>query len=560
MADNRNSSTAIAPSLVGNPPKKPSSSAWEWSGRVLAVGLLALLVGYPLFELFATALSERLVALNVRGSLEAAGNTLWTGAAVTVLAVIGGTAAALITERAPVPGRRWLRIGMVLPILIPPFVSALSWAKAYGPSGLTEDVVGIALPGLFGPFGVVLVITVHVMPLSYLVVAAGLASRSEPDLERAARASGSTPTKAFLTVTLPLLRPALVGAAVLVFVTAVNSFGIPAILGIPAGFVTVTTRIYQDLAFAADPAAFARAIALSSGLVLLTLAVVGVTDVAVGLRGAATRTGAPAGASPSVRGRARGLAAALWTYLALSTLLPLIALVLIALTRAVGLPPVPSNWTLANFGEALSGRGTAALGRSFVLAFVAATTVVLLGGLLAALERRRFGRRLGTVAVLTFAVPGSALAAAVLLAYGPWLRDSLLIILVAYLAKFWAVGHRPISGSVEALPPDLYRAARTSGAPAWVALRTVVLPLLRPAVAGAWLLVFLFAVHELTMSSLLYGPGTETMAVIILNLQQLGDVSVTSALAVLLTAVVLLAATPLLLIRGAGTGLGGESG
>lgn len=517
---------------------------------------MALLVGFPLFELFSTALSERLVALSVRGSLEAAGNTLWTGAAVTVLAVIGGTAAALITERAPVPGRSWLRIGMVLPILIPPFVSALSWAKAYGPSGLTDDIAGIALPGLFGPFGVVLVIAVHVMPLAYLVVAAGLASRSEPDLERAAYASGSSPLKAFLTVTLPLLRPALVGAAVLVFVMAVNSFGIPAILGIPAGFVTVTTRIYQDLAFAADPAAFARAIALSSGLVLLTLVVVGVADLTMGLRGAAIRTGAPAGAALSARGRARGLATALWAYLALSTLVPLVALVLIALTRAVGLPPVPSNWTLANFGEALSGRAIAALGRSFVLALVAATTVVLLGGLLVALERRRFGRRLGTVAVLAFAVPGSALAVAVLLAYGPWLRDTMLIILVAYLAKFWALGHRPISGSVDTLPPDLYRAARISGASAWVALRTVVLPLLRPALAGAWLLVFLFALHELTISSLLHGPGTDTIAVIILNLEQLGDVSVTSAIAVLLTSVVLLAATPLLVIRGAGTAPG----
>ena len=540
---------------MDNPPKKPFSSAWEWNGRVLAGILLALFVGYPLFELFATALSEHLV---LSGSLESAGNTLWTGAAVTVVAVIGGTAAALITERAPVPGRSWLRIGMVLPILIPPFVSALSWAKAYGPSGLTEDVLGVALPGLFGPLGVVLVITVHVMPLAYLVVAAGLASRSEPDLERAARASGSSPAKAFVTVTLPLLRPALVGAAALAFIATVNSFGIPAILGIPAGFVTVTTRIYQDLAFSADPATFARAIALSSGLVLLTLAVVGLADAAAGVRGPATRTGAPAGAPLSVSRRARGLAAALWTYLVLSTLVPFVALVLIALTRAVGLPPVPSNWTLANFGEALSGHTAAALGRSVFLALVAATTVVLLGGLLAALGRRRSGRHLGTVAVLTFAVPGSALAAAVLLAYGPWLRDSLFIILVAYLAKFWAVGHRAISGSVDALPPDLYRAARTSGAPALVAMRTVVLPLLRPAVAGAWLLVFLFAVHELTISSLLYGPGTDTMAVIILNLQQLGDVSVTSALAVLLTVVVLLAAIPLLLIRGAGTG--GESG
>ncbi len=138
---------------------------------------------------------------------------------------------------------------------------------------------------------------------------------------------------------------------------------------------------------------------------------------------------------------------------------------------------------------------------------------------------------------------------AVLLAYGPWLRDTLLIILVAYLAKFWALGHRSIAGSADAIPPDLYRAARSGGAGPITALRTVIVPLLRPALAVAWAIVFLFAFHELTMSTLLYGPGSETLAVVILNLRQLGDVTVTSAMAVLLTALVLVAFLPVLAMR-----------
>ncbi len=77
-------------------------------------------------------------------------------------------------------------------------------------------------------------------------------------------------------------------------------------------------------------------------------------------------------------------------------------------------------------------------------------------------------------------------------------------------------------------------------------LGTVVVPLLRPAIVGGWLLVFLIAFHELTMSSLLYGPGTDTVAVAVLNLQQLGDVPVSSALAVILTLPLIIAAVPLL--------------
>ncbi|MDP9405645.1 MAG: ABC transporter permease subunit, partial [Actinomycetota bacterium] len=176
------------------------------------------------------------------------------------------------------------------------------------------------------------------------------------------------------------------------------------------------------------------------------------------------------------------------------------------------------------------------------------TAVVLLGALLAVLRHRRVGRGLGSVAILSFAVPGTTLAVATLLAYGPWLRDTVALILVAYVAKFWALGHRTVAGAADGLPADLSRAARVSGAGAATSVRTVVVPLLRPALGAAWLAVFLFGLHELTMSSLLYGPGSKTLAVVILNLAQLGDPTVTSALAVLLTALLLVLATPLLLL------------
>jgi iron(III) transport system permease protein len=227
----------------------------------------------------------------------------------------------------------------------------------------------------------------------------------------------------------------------------------------------------------------------------------------------------------------------------------LLALVLVALTKGVGVTPVPENWTLANFDAVLDAHTYAALANSLVLAAAAATVVVLLGGLSAALSRRRVGRALGTLVTSSFAVAGSALAVAVLLAYGDFLRDTLAIILVAYLAKFWALGHRPLAGAADRIPADLVRAGRASGAGPVSSVRTVVAPLMRPAVAGAWLLVFLFAVHELTISSLLYGPGDETLAVVILNRQELGDISATSALSVLLTLLIAAAGLLLLAVR-----------
>lgn len=512
---------------------------------------VVLLVGLPLVELLRTTLeggpAAAWTALSTSAGLRAVVNTLWTGGVVTVAAVTAGTAAAVVTERMRAPARHLLRLAMLLPLVTPGFVAALSWARAYGPSGLSDDLLGVSLPGLFGPGGVVVVLTVEALPLAYLVVAAALASRHDADAERAARMSGATPAQTLRTVTLPLLRPALMAAGALAFVTTINAFGVPAVLGAPARFTTITTRIYQDLARSADPAAFVRAIALSTALVLLAAAVVSMADLA-GARRTAVR-GPAASACPTNDGP-RWPGVALWTGLWLVAGIPLIALGLAAVTRAAGLAPVPMHWTLGNFREALQPAAVAALSRTLAVSALAATAVVMLAALLVMVRGTRSGRVLGTAATLTFAVPGSALAVAMLLAYGPWLRDTLMLILLAYVAKFWALGYRPLDGAAGAVPPDLLRAARASGADAAMALRTIAIPLLRPSLAAAWLIVFLFGLHELTMSSLLYGPGSLTLAVVILNVTQLGDVTVTSALAVMLTAAVLLLSALLIPLRG----------
>jgi iron(III) transport system permease protein len=515
-----------------------------------AAGLAALIIGWPLARLFGVATERGVgaVADTLGGSqaTSAIWNSLWTGALVAVLAVTWGTVGALLTERSDLPGRRWLRAGILVPLVVPPFVAAFGWARAFGPRGLSDQVLGLALPGLYGPLGIVVVLTVAATPLAYLVVAGALASRVEPDLERAARASGATWFETLLTVTLPLLRPAFLSALVVVFVFAINAFGVPAVLGTPAGFATITTRLYQDLARSADPASFVRATTMAATLVVIALVVVGSADALLTGRSAA-RTALPAGGGLA---RGRRVASLLLTVvIVVTTVLPLVAVVLSALTRATGLAPVPANWTLDNFAVALDPRFLGGLAHSLVLAVSAATISLGLGALgVAGIARR--SRGLGTAITLGFAVPGSALAVAVLLAYGGWLRDTLVIILVAYVAKFWALGHRQLAGSVERLPRDQVHAARASGAGVVDAFRSVIVPALRPSIVAAWLVVFVFALHELTMSSLLYGPGSATLAVIVLNVQQLGDPTITAAMAVLLVGVVAIAAIPLAFIGG----------
>lgn len=513
---------------------------------LLVAGAALLVVLLPLAGLVRTAWTEgagRVGPVLTRPGLDAAvTHSFLLAVAVTVLAVPVGTALALVLCRPGLPARRLLRAGVLLPVVVPDFVLAYSWLRAYGRSGFTDDLFGVAWSSIQGPVGVTVVVAVNAVPLAFLVVAVGLAARAEPSQEWAARASGAGAFTVLRSITLPLLRPALAAAAVVVFVLTLGTFAIPQVMGAPAGFATMTTRIYANLVRSSDPVAFVEAIMLALLLVLAALVVVAPADRLLGRRLRVTRTATTDPASSGAGGAGGGWAAlAVGAYLVLAVGLPLSALAATALTSAVGLPPVPANWTLRNFESVLTGRNAEALGRSLVLALLAASILVVLGGCVAALERSRAGRATGSLVMLTFVLPGSTLAVGLLLAYGRWLGGTLLILL-AYLAKLWALAHRPISGAVDRLPPDELSAARVSGASLPVAVRTVVLRPLAPALLVGWLLCFLTALHEVTMSVLLYGPGSETLAVVVLNSGELGQVGQTAALSVLLTVLLLVPA------------------
>ncbi len=500
-----------------------------WPAAVLLLGLIGYPLGRLLLEPVLSGVSPAAVWEGLRSPFV---NTLTSSVAAAVLAVGLGLVAAILVERAG--GTTWLHAAMLVPLVVPPFVSAIGWARAFGPTGLIDDLTGMAFERVEGGAGVVMVIAVNAVPITYLVLRSALRTRIRPSLVAAAAVSGAGRLKIVRSITLPVLAPALVSAFGLAFVFGANSFGVPAVLGVPAGFATVTTRIYQDLIRAADPEAFGRVLGSAALLVLLAAAVVGGTDAASGWRtGAIT----PAGRGPV--SRSRRSAVVIWSYAFLTSGLPLVAIGLTSVTRAPGLAPTPDNWTTANFATALAGRGAGAFGVSLTLAVVAASVVVGLGGLTATLAHRsREGRLVGSATILGFAIPGSALAVAIALAYGSALRDGFALILLAYLAKFWALGHRTISGSAAGLSGGPVVAARLSGADARTAARTILIPLLAPALVAAWVIVFLFGFHELTMSSLLYSPGSETLAVVVLNLQQLGDPGATAALAVLLAGAV----------------------
>ena len=521
--------------------RAPTPAVVRRGAFAIVIALTVVLVALPLARLAQTVWTETdgdvSQVLGSAGLFTAVRNTVLLAAVVTAVALPLGAVLALALRRTDVPGRGFFRIAVLLPILVPDFVLAYSWTQAYGPAGFTDALTGLGWDGVRGPVGVAVVVAVNAVPLAYLVTIVGLATRAEPDLERAARASGAGAWTVLRTVTVPLLRPALAAAAVLVFVLTLGTFAIPQVMGAPAGFTTVTTRIYANLSLGGDPASFVEAVTLALLLVVLAAAVVVPADALLGPRLRVRRQAVSQGPVTAAAGRARGrwIAATLGAYLLATVGFPLVALVAAAVTKAVGLPPAPSNWTTDNFREVMNARTFEALTRSVGLAVTAATLLAVLGACVAVLERRRSGRPLSSLVTLTLVLPGSTLAVALLISYGRWLANTLTIILLAYLAKLWAFAHRPVSGALDRLPPDEVNAARASGASVLTAIRTVTLRSMLPALLAAWFVCFLTALHEVTMSSLLYGPGSETLAVVVLNSQELGGIGPTAALSVLLT-------------------------
>jgi iron(III) transport system permease protein len=516
----------------------------------VAVALAVVLVGVPLYRLVDVVANAGTTSLRQlvtgAGFASALTHSVVTAAAATAIAVPLGTVMALVTCRATVPGRRWLQGALVLPLLVPQFALGYSWTQAYGRSGFTDTLFGVTWAGLLGGFGVVVVMAVTLLPLVFVIVAVSLRTRAEPDLERAARASGAGHLVVARTITLPLLRGPLAAATALVFVAGLEAFGVPAALGMPAGYDTLTTRIYRDLALASEPSAFNEAVTLALLLVVLAMCVLVPVDQLMRRRALPLRSGAGGSTPQSGRPTAGAHVGSvlLWLYVVAVVGLPLLAVGLASVTPAVGVSPAPRNWTLANYRVALAGPTLGALRRSLLLAVAAGTLIVLLGFAVAMLERQQGSAGLGTLVTLGYALPGSAVAVGVYLAYGRWLRDTLLIMLLAYVTKLWPLGHRPVAAVADRLHRDEPRAARASGAGSVVSWRTVQLPRLAPALVAAWFLVFLTVLHELTMSSLLYGPRTQTLAVVVLNAQEVGGVGVTAALSVLLTALVPLVAAP----------------
>lgn len=508
-------------------------------GRLAFVGLTDAAGGFsiePLLEAFESRSVQR-----------AAWNSLECASLSALGALAIGTTLALAVGLADIRLRGPLIFALLLPMMIPPQVTAIAWTEAIGPSSPILNALDLAPPPgsrnpLYSGFGVTLLLTFQHTPLVFLVVLAAL--RALPrELSDAARVSGAHPARLLFRVILPLIAPALLAGFMLAFVSALGNFGIQAILGIPGRYTTLPVLLYRRLS------GFGPSVLGDMAVIAIMLAFVAVAALAVQTvlqrRMRADVVGPPQPPLRIALGRWRpATEGALLLYIALTLLLPLAALTATALLPTYGVRLTAETVTLKNFEEVLL-RQEATL-RAFsnsTLTAAAAALVLAAASILTAyfLRRRaRFQRgaaqTLAAFADVSYAVPGLVISVAFILSFirplpilDVSLYNTLGIIFLAYLTAFMAIALKPVAAAFGQLDPALDDAARVSGARFGRRMRRIFAPLVAPAAASGAILVFLTAYNEVVVSALLWSRGAETIGVTIFNYENGGYTTLAAA-------------------------------
>lgn len=482
-------------------------------------------------------------------------NTLLISSGSTVLAMFFGVSLAWINARTNCPWRDRLEPYNLIPFFLSPFVGAIAWHNlAGGKTGLlnswARDYLGAHgnILNVDNIYGVIWVTGLFFSPLVYLFVVGSL-RRMDPSLEDSARTTGAGLLRTTLTVTLPLVAPAILSGAIIVFVTSAGEFGVPFKLGAPYGWQTLTTQIFSKAV--GDDANYYLGSAMSMSLGIITAFFIWIQQWYIAPRSFTTVTGK--GFRPNVvdLGRWKWIAFGYnVTFILIAVALPIFCLLIVSLHPVWQGKIIPSAMSFHNYAKTLFfwrtdsiKAATNGIYNSFILAFLGATIAMILSLVVSHMIHRTkgFGARiLDFLCVVPIGFPGIVLAMGVLVTYiRTPIYATLWIILLGYITRFFPYGQRNISSVMLAISEELDQSSRMSGASWFTTLRRITIPLLKPGIFAGWLLLFIIFLRELSISIILYTSGTETLSVGVYYLANYENEALTAALSMTQTVMLL---------------------
>jgi iron(III) transport system permease protein len=522
---------------------------------LLFAAVLCLLVVMPLGWLVVYAFSDKTGAFTLANFPRLVTDAsyldpLLTTFALAILSAVVCCAVAApmgwLVSRTDMPLRRTVRLLVTASFVTPPFIGAIAWELLAAPnSGLLNQLyrdltgadAGAHLFNIYSFSGLIFVISCYTFPYVFVLVANAL-DRTPGDLEDASAILGATSSYTARRITIPLALPALVAGALVAFLEAMTQFGTPAILAMPAGFHTMTTKIWSLFQFPPKPELAAAA---SLPLLILTVVLLRAQHMVLGRRGYAVVGG------KNSEPRLVRLGVYKWLALALSMLvlmcpvfLPYFALLNASFSKLASHVVSVNNFTLQNiyfvFVE-LSSTQTA-IKNTLILGILAAsfgTVLAVVIGYITARQSIVGHRALAFLASAPLAIPGIVLGVGLFFSYTrpPFvLYGTLWILLIAFITLAMPAAYQQLQSAFRAVHPELEDASRILGATRLRALWQITAPLLRTSVIATWCFIFVGVVRELSAAIMLFTSQTKTLSVLIYDLNESGDLAAIAVLGV----------------------------
>jgi iron(III) transport system permease protein len=474
-------------------------------------------------------------------------NSLLIAAGMTVIAVPLGAVLAFVMERTDFPGKRFIEPMLLVPSFVSPMVLSFGYVVAAGPVGFysvwATDVFGVAPWGLYSLAAMSVIAGLTHVPNVYIYASSALKNLGS-DVEEAARVAGASPFRVAVSVSLPLIMPALLFSAVLIFFLGLELFGLPLVLGDPEGHLVLSTYLYKLTNKLGTPSYHLMAavavciVALTIPLVLLQRHLLQNVRKYATIRGKA--------------GRIRELPLGAWKWVAVALVALWLFVAVIVPISGIALRAFVTNWgfgvrlaeafTLGNFREVFNEpTDVRAIWNTVLLGTVGgALTVACYTAIGFATHRRNDGwsRVVDYLVLIPRAVPGLLIGLAflwVFLFFPPLrpLRETIFSMWLAYTVVWLAYGMRLISSSLLQVSTELEEAARTMGAARGRISREITLPLIRHGLLGSWLLVFMIFEREYSTGVYLLAPGSEVIGAELVSLWQGGAIDVVAALSLI---------------------------
>lgn len=535
-------------------PQFDRNLAIQW-GITAITGLLVVL---PLLPVFYQAFLDRplydgeaaLTASNF-GRLFTAefghviGNTVWFAIGTTVIAQVVGIVGAILVGRTDLPFRTAFGELLLWPLFLSHLVMAFGWFTMYGPSGyvtlVVQSIIGVTPWNLYTVTGMAVVGGVAQAPLAYLYCIAS-ASAADPNLENAARSAGASPWTVLRTVTLPLMRPAIIYGTIMNAVIAIEMLSIPLVFGGPVQIELFTTYLYHQVFMSATPD-YSLVAAASFFLLVIVMLLMALQGMLMRNAGRFVTVGGKAsrpGRFPLGPWRWVAFGGLLF-YVIFGVVVVVGGLVLRSMT--VLLTPLMPIWDLFTWGNYQMIAGYEVYVRSIkntilisVIGGILGTVLITFIALVATRSEFRFKRQLEYLAISPRAIPGIIAGIGIFYAmsYFPplgWLRNTIWLLVIAYIMRYLPTGFGAIAPALSQISADLDRSARTVGADWWRTSRSILLSLLKPAMFSCFALLFIHFLKEYVTAVFLFAPGSEVIGTTMLQFWIQGDNGPVSALA-----------------------------